>query len=62
VNIDDLQSHGITIMVLCKEYSGGQQNTWKNGVQEHIWTSSCQPYDVVEVTQRITGLDLNRNE
>ena len=58
MNIDDLQKHGITIMVRCRNYDDGSPKL-KDIVPNtpHLWTETCKPWDVVDITQRTNGSD-----
>jgi hypothetical protein len=69
MNIDDLQKHGVTIMVLCRNYDDGASKLKDiNSNTPHLWTATCKPWDVVEVSQSLSnrlvsesGFDLSYN-
>ena len=44
MDISELPSHGVTILVRCKGYDAGFNHN-----DAHLWTSSCKPWDVVSV-------------
>jgi len=52
--INELPSHGVTILVRCRDYDDGSPKLKDiDPNAAHLWTESCKPWDVVTVDTRI---------
>lgn len=62
MEIESLSDHGVTILVRCRNYDDGSPKLKDIDVNTpHVWTNTCKPWDVVEITQRTTEGHLFHN-